>query len=64
MDLGCELEEGKQWPLPPQPVGIIAGTRSFSVGHPVSWLTTTFRFFSGQQRPGLGHRCFPVWSDL
>jgi hypothetical protein len=43
----CELEEGKQWPLPPTPCGIIAGTRSFSLKHPVSVMTKTCRFFSG-----------------
>jgi hypothetical protein len=48
MDLGEELGEGKQqWPLPPAPCGIIAGTRSFSLKHPVSVMTKTFRFFSG-----------------
>lgn len=47
IDLGCELEEGRQWPLPPAPCGIIAGTRAFSLKHPVSVLTKTFRFFSG-----------------
>ena len=53
MDLGCELEEGKQWPLPPAPCGIIAGTRSFSLKHPVSVMTRAFRFFSGC----LGFQC-------
>jgi len=47
MDLGCELEEGKGWPLPPQPCGVIAGTRSLDLRHPVTLFTNTFRFFSG-----------------
>lgn len=30
MDLGCELEEGAEWPLPPQPCGVIVSVRAQS----------------------------------
>ena len=26
MDLGCELEEGAGWPLPPQPCGVLVSS--------------------------------------
>lgn len=47
IELGCRLEEGALWPLPPQPCGVIAGTRSIDLTHPVTWFTKTFRFFDG-----------------
>lgn len=35
MDLGCELEEGASWPLPPQPCGVIVRAICHCACHPV-----------------------------
>lgn len=47
MELGCELTEGDAWPLPPQPCGVIAGTRSLSWSNPTSWIVSMFRLLPG-----------------
>ena len=48
VELGREIATGNVWPDPPQPCGIIAGTRSLSMANPTSWLTTTFGMISGK----------------
>lgn len=42
---GRDLTEPAAWPAPPSPFGVIAGTRSFSLGNPVSWLTRAREMF-------------------
>ncbi|MCA9663929.1 MAG: alpha/beta fold hydrolase [Myxococcales bacterium] len=37
--LGAEPSEIERWPAPPRPCGVIAGTQSFSLRNPTSWLT-------------------------
>jgi len=34
---GAELADGSQWPQPPAPFAVIAGTRGFSIANPTSW---------------------------
>ena len=54
VQLGAEVAESDAWPLPPQPCGVIAGTRSLSVVNPTSWLTNTCRMLQGEGRRGMG----------
>jgi triacylglycerol lipase len=42
---GQEVALGDEWPAPPAPFGVIAGTRTTSVANPTSWLTTGLRVF-------------------
>ncbi len=37
-----DVAEGAQWPAPPDPFGVIAGTRGPSMGNPTSWVTGAF----------------------
>jgi triacylglycerol lipase len=46
---GAELADGSQWPQPPAPFAVIAGTRSLALGNPSSW--TIGRRFA----PGVAH---------
>ena len=43
---GAELAAGGQWPAPPAPFGVIAGTRSLAISNVTSW--TVGRRFSAQ----------------
>ncbi len=52
VQLGVEVAESDAWPLPPQPCGVIAGTRSLSAVNPTSWLTSTFRMLQGEALTG------------
>lgn len=42
---GHELADPSEWPGPPSPFAVIAGTRSGSVSNPISWITKSVRFF-------------------
>jgi len=42
---GRDLTDASSWPDPPTPFGVIAGTRSFSIGNPISWLTRSAEMF-------------------
>lgn len=50
IELGAEIAKGDPWPNPPQPCGIIAGTKSLALANPTSWLTFLFHMISGEQR--------------
>jgi len=43
---GAELANSAQWPMPPAPFAVIAGTRGFALTNPTSW--TMGRRFSAQ----------------
>lgn len=45
--LGVELSEGDAWPRPPQPCGVIAGTRALAFTNPTSWITQSFGLLTG-----------------
>jgi pimeloyl-ACP methyl ester carboxylesterase len=45
---GKDLAQPEQWPAPPAPFAVIAGTRSFAITNPTSW-TFGRRFVSGQR---------------
>jgi pimeloyl-ACP methyl ester carboxylesterase len=45
---GAELADGSQWPLPPAPFAVIAGTRGFALTNPTSW--TVGRRFAAQTK--------------
>lgn len=45
---GAELANGTQWPAPPAPFGVIAGTRSLALSNVTSW--TVGRRFSPETR--------------
>ncbi len=55
VQLGVEVAESDAWPLPPQPCGVIAGTRSLSAVNPTSWLTSSFRMLQGEDREWACH---------
>jgi pimeloyl-ACP methyl ester carboxylesterase len=42
---GRDVTEPERWPAPPSPFAVIAGTKSTSIGNPVSWVTTGAQFF-------------------
>jgi triacylglycerol lipase len=42
---GQDVTRPDQWPLPPTPFAVVAGTRSASLSNPVSWVTKSARFF-------------------
>jgi pimeloyl-ACP methyl ester carboxylesterase len=48
---GSELGDGSQWPRPPVPVAVIAGTRNLALGNPTSW-TVGRRFPAGVRNDG------------
>jgi triacylglycerol lipase len=48
---GAELADGSQWPAPPAPFAVIAGTRGFAVTNPTSW-TFGRRFAPETQHDG------------
>ena len=37
-----DVADGNDWPAPPEPFGVIAGTRGPSMGNPTSWVTGVF----------------------
>lgn len=43
---GAELADGSQWPMPPAPFAVVAGTRSFAFSNLTSW--TVGRRFSAE----------------
>jgi len=50
---GFEVAVERQWPSPPLPFGVIAGTKSLSLSNPTSWLTGGLRMFpEGVQNDG------------
>ena len=44
-DAGQEMRREGDWPAPPTPFAVIAGTRGLSPTNPVSWLTSAARLF-------------------
>lgn len=46
-----EIAEGDAWPAPPQPCGVIAGTRALALANPTSWLTHSCGLLDGAARP-------------
>ena len=44
---GQEVARADEWPQPPAPFGVIAGTQVTSISNPTSWLTTGLRVFPG-----------------
>jgi triacylglycerol lipase len=42
---GAQIAAAEDWPLPPCPVAVVAGTLAPSIGNPVSWLSTGLRTF-------------------
>lgn len=42
---GRDVTEPDAWPDPPEPFGVIAGTRAFSLANPISWLTRAGEMF-------------------
>ena len=50
---GFEVALENEWPCPPQPFGVIAGTKSVSLSNPTSWLTGSLRMFpEGEENDG------------
>lgn len=51
--VGQQLDEGMQWPMPPKPFAIIAGTKGGSVGNPSSWISGALGVFPpGEKNDG------------
>jgi triacylglycerol lipase len=48
---GAELADGSQWPQPPAPFAVIAGTRGFALTNPTSW-TVGRRFAAATKHDG------------
>jgi hypothetical protein len=42
---GQDLTKPETWPPPPSPFAVIAGTKSFSLANPTSWITTSAKLF-------------------
>lgn len=42
---GQDLTRPERWPPPPSPFAVIAGTRSFSIANPTSWITSGASLF-------------------
>ena len=40
---GADVSDPNSWPPPAAPSAVIAGTKRVSMGHPPSWVTTSFR---------------------
>lgn len=45
-ELGEEVADGRSWAAPPQPCGVIAGTKAVTIMNPVSWVSNLFRIIS------------------
>jgi hypothetical protein len=43
--VGQELAEPAEWPSPPSPFAVIAGTRSLAAGNPTSWMSRALGVF-------------------
>lgn len=42
-ELGEEIADGRDWSPPPQPCGVIAGTKAVTLLNPVGWVSNLFR---------------------
>lgn len=42
---GTQLRSAGDWPIPPCPTAVVAGTLAPSIGNPVSWVTAGLRTF-------------------
>lgn len=51
-ELAEEIAACAKWPVPPQPCGIIAGTRSLALVNPTSWMTAALRLHGGRESDG------------
>ena len=45
-ELGVAAANGKQWSDPPQPCGVIAGTKNVTLMNPVGWISNSFGIIS------------------
>ena len=41
-ELGAAAANGKEWSDPPQPCGVIAGTKNVTLMNPVGWVSNSF----------------------
>lgn len=44
-EAGQQLSDPAQWPGPPSPFAVIAGTRNLALGNPTSWMTRAMKAF-------------------
>lgn len=66
--VGNELADPSTWPSPPQPCGVIAGTKHLAVGNPTSWVTRALNMFPPED-PSDGtvsvwETCCPAMTDF
>ena len=46
---GSDVALACDWPDPPAPFGVVAGTKSFALSNPTSWMTRGLRLFSSTE---------------